>query len=190
MFILLEILEPGVNHLIRGIKDIVSGSEHLRPIHITLRGPYKSIIRSHRLDKLEQTLSTSPIYICGVGRFKNKDEEVVFFRVSGENIRKVWWKPDFTIRRHGFQPHISVYRGKDTHFANVLESFLKHENIELTCSKYKLTVRQSKQLELFQRSPDQPSDLLQLFAAGLVSETILVRLRDLVENYSAKRHSR
>jgi len=80
-----------------------------------------------------------------VGRFSNPGEETVLSRIDSPNLRKIWWKPDFSIEKFGFNPHISLYRGPDAHFADRIAAFLEQEEITLLCAEYRLVPHVTKQ---------------------------------------------
>src|SRR5262245_1275972 len=119
-FLLLELLDPEVDFLLSGIKEILSGSRQTRPTHLTIRGPYEGPVPRSTVERCRRMLKYDVIRIAGVGRFRNKQEEVVFLKVDSPHLREVWWKPDFSIREYGFEPHVSLYRGRDALFANLV----------------------------------------------------------------------
>src|SRR5688500_16190366 len=111
-FVLLEITDPTVNALLWQMPDLLTCIRGRSPIHVTFRGPYET--EDSRAQALElANLRSDVLRIAGVGRFSNAGEEVVYFRVDSPHLRAATWKRDFPIFRYGFEPHISVYRGRD-----------------------------------------------------------------------------
>ncbi len=172
----LEILDPKINGLIWQITHIIGG-KGLVP-QITVRGPYKEIA-SKNFDKCKKIIQEKPLRIGDVGRFSNSKEEVVYLKVKNENLRKIWNKPDFPIRKNGFNPHISLYRGKDKEWADQFEDFLKKENIEFSCNNHKLNSRKIKERNLESQLPPIDTKFPKY-------EDFLVRLKKLVNDYWLK----
>ena len=139
-FVFLEITDPELGSLLQRMQWILSGVEPRHPVHLTLRGPYRREVPPKILKKLRQTLQGEVLHIGGVGRFTNRDEEVVFLGVDSPSLRTVWWKRDYPIKSHGYRPHISLYRGHDSVFARGVQDFLEHEALDLYCADYRLTV--------------------------------------------------
>lgn len=139
-FVFLEITDPEVASLLRRLQWILSGVDPRRPVHLTLRGPYRRDVPPGVLKNLRAALQGDVLRVAGVGRFRNRNEEVVFLRVDSPNLRKVWWKPSYPIKDHGYAPHISLYRGGDARFARRVADFLEREALDLTCAEYELTV--------------------------------------------------
>lgn len=139
-FVFLEITDPEVGPLLRRMQRILSGVEPRRPVHLTLRGPYRREVPPGVMEGLRATLRGDVLRVAGVGRFRNRDEEVVFLHVDSPNLRKVWWKPSYPIKDYGYAPHVSLYRGGDARFARRAADFLKREPLNLSCAEYVLTV--------------------------------------------------
>ena len=139
-FVFLELTDPEVASLLRRMQWVLSGVEPRRPVHLTLRGPYRRKVPDGVIGDLRATLQGDVLRIGGVGQFRNRDEEVVFLHVDSPNLRKVWWKPSYPIKDYGYAPHISLYRGRDVRFARRVADFLKREALDLSCAEYELTV--------------------------------------------------
>lgn len=139
-FVFLELTAPEVASLLRRMQWILSGVEPRRPVHLTLRGPYRRQVPPGVLRNLRATMQGDVLRVGGVGRFTNQDEKVVFLRVDSPNLRKVWWKPSYPIKDYGYAPHVSLYRGSDARFARRVADFLEREALNLPCAEYELTV--------------------------------------------------
>ena len=184
-FVFLEITQPEVQSLLWHIQWILSGTEPLHPVHVTLRGPYVRRVASETIKKSRETLSSDTLRIGGVGRFR-KPEEVVFFRVDSPNLRKVCWKRDYP-KKDGYEPHISLYRGRDAMFADQVEAFLTREALELSCAEYKLWVhrRASLRFESIETRATGSSETAASIGGGQAEPQILARLRRFVDDYRA-----
>lgn len=184
-FVFLEITDPRVGSLLWRMQWILSGVEPRRPAHLTLRGPYRREVPPKVLNDLRAKLRGDVLHVGGVGRFENRDEEVVYLRVDSPNLRKVWWKPTYPIKDHGYAPHISLYRGHDAVFASSVADFLKCEALDLSCADYKLTVHRPGSLPFLDR-PAGVSAAGPLGGAGQVDSSLLERLGDVVNQH--RRH--
>ena len=184
-FVFLEITQPEIRSLLRRIQWILSGSEPRHPVHVTLRGPYVRKVASETMEKSRETLSRDTLRIGGVGRFR-KPEEVVFFRVDSPNLRKVWWKRDYP-KKNGYEPHISLYRGRDAMFADQVADFLAREELEFSCAEYKLWVhrRESLHFESSETEAVGSSEKGVSFGGGQAEPQLLARLRQFVDDYRA-----
>lgn len=180
-FLFLEILDPEINGLLSGLRKEFAEGISESSIHITVRGPYSRLIRDEEIDKCRRILDNEPILLHGIGIFDNPEEYVVYMRVLGERLSKIWWKPDFPKSKHGFNPHISLYRGTDGILANKIEDFLKKESLKLLCMNYRLTPYTSKQTEMFpfERAPAEHL-FLRLSNLRLVRPDIVQRASNLV----------
>jgi len=148
-FLFLEFLEPEINGLLSGLRKEFSVSKFDHSIHLTVRGPYSGSIPFTEIEKNQNILDTEPLLIHGAGKFDNRDSYVVYIKVHSEALRKIWWKPDFPIEKFGFNPHITLYKGKDEVLADKILLFLQEEQITLACHQARLAPFASKQGELF-----------------------------------------
>lgn len=182
-FIFLEIAHREIGALLWHIQWIVAGVEPRHPVHLTVRGPYRRAIARSVLEKYSEALRDDTLRIGDVGRFTNPDQEVVFLRVHSPNLRKIWWKPSYPIKDHGYTPHISIYRGNDASFADRVAGFLQREQLELTCNEHRLTVHLSDGLRFGTDRPAAIGDKGWRFEDGRIAPTLLPRLRRLVDTY-------
>ena len=189
-FLCLEITQPQIRSLLWGIQWMLAGKEPRKPVHLTLRGPYEREIGKDTVKKHRNALGNDVLRICGVGRFSNPGERVVFLHVASPNLRSVWWKPTYPIRDHGFTPHISLYRGSDADFADQVADFLEHEQLELLCTEYVLKVYQRHGLPFVAERPETPSLTRWPATLGRVDPLLLSRLQRLVDEYRRDSHRR
>ena len=183
-FIFLEIAHREIGALLWHIQRIMTGVEPRHPVHLTVRGPYRQPIAGAVLKKYREILSQDTLRIGAVGRFANPEQEVVFLRVDSPNLRKIWWKPSYPIKHYGYRPHISLYRGNDTSFADLMHAFLEQERLEFTCREHRLTVHLSDGLPLAAAGPATPEPETRLIAGRrLAAPSLLSRLQQVVDEY-------
>lgn len=180
-FVFLELLDRDLNLFFHEISEVVTGKALKHPVHLTVRGPYSSGVPKRILETCRRRMEHDVLRICGVGRFRNPGEEVVFLRVESPNLRRVWYKPDYPIERFGFNPHISVYRGADSSLAESIYRFFQHENLELFCAEYQFVTRVTRQLRMF-RTPVAHFPF-HLILNGRVSANFVDRLRVVVARH-------
>lgn len=110
--------------LLNAIKYICSPSSKTEA-HISVRGLYKIRQKAKIVKKVNQSIKGSKIQINGVGNFFNENQNTVYLNADGEELKKVWHKSTFP----HYAPHITLYNGKDTDFAQKLYQFLLQFNI-------------------------------------------------------------
>ena len=184
-FIFLEIAHQEISSLLWNIQWILADAEPRHTVHLTLRGPYEGKIARDVLAKFSDTLCNDTLRISDVGRFTNPDQEVVFICVDSQNLRKVWWKPNYPIRDYGCTPHISLYRGHDAMFADRVADFLRREPLELFCADHRLRVHRRKSLPFGVSRPAAFEEMRWPVGAGRVAASLLPRLRQFVDDYRA-----
>lgn len=177
-FLFLEIADRDLNSLFGRMREILGDERQTKPMHLTVRGPYAHGVPSVAVERAEKIMSHDVLRIKDVDKFSNPTEEVVFLRVNSPNLRRIWWKPDFPIKKYGFNPHISLYRGQDQELARALLKFLQHENLDLKCAEFKFVTHVQKQMFLFK--PRVPTTLVD---TGRVRPNLLDRLQLVVNRY-------
>lgn len=136
----LEIQDEPIRAIFSAVKGQFRHGRVPRSPHLTIRGPYSKHVPQNVTTKVSDILGTNTIFeICGVGRFDNQKEHIVYLKISDKNLklRKVWWKPDFPMKQYGFNPHITVFRGaKDD--ADKVHEFLLSQHIQLPINNFQL----------------------------------------------------
>ena len=185
-FIFLEILDPDIYAFINGLKSEFGMFHDNTNIHITVRGPYKEPINPEIVNKYFKKIKNDPVIIQNAGIFNNKNEFVVYFKVDSVSLRKIWWKPDYPVSVYGYNPHISVYRGKEKEFSYKIYEFLKNENIILMTYDFRLTTFISKQIDMFS-DKDYPIEkyFLNLTNKRLIKDGFIQRAHNLVNKHYA-----
>jgi len=183
-FLFLEFLDPEINALLTGLRKEFSEKISHSNIHITVRGPYKKRLTKIQIDKIWRKIKNDIILICDTGLFNNCGFYIVYLKVKSENLRGIWWKPDFQVSKHGFNPHITMYQGNNKELAHKIKKFLGEENIQLLCSQFDLTPYVSKQETLFKKSDSTEmsnKQFLGLIHLGKIKADILQRAHNLVK---------
>ena len=183
----MELLDPEINALIQAITEVISGRSLIRAPHLTVRGAYDGPVPQSALAACRAAMQHDVLRIANVGRFSNPNEEVVYFEVDSPHLRDVWWKPEFSIKRFRFNPHLSLYRGADRNWANLVAEFLKGEKIELLCAEFRFTPHTTKQKHLFPPNVPIAKQFVSLINAGQVHKTFLMRLAELSKRYKLKK---
>ena len=182
-FVFLEICDQEINTLLRLIRKLAGSVDSDHTIHVTLRGPYRKPATKKAIIKTQDELANDDLLIANTGIFSNSDETVVYYCVSSENLHRVWYKPDFPVKAFGFNPHISVYRGSDQRFAELLKKFLDQYRLELLCTKFRVTPYVSKQAELFPEVRTNRNQFVELIESGRLHPMFLDRLDRFVRAY-------
>ncbi|MGH8593576.1 MAG: hypothetical protein ACREV3_06885 [Gammaproteobacteria bacterium] len=164
-FIFLEITDPEINALIWAITEIVTGQRPTQPFHMTVRGPYEEPIS--KLESFQDIMKDDVLEIGQVGRFSNPNEETVYFPVNSPNLRRIWWKPDFSIGKFGFNPHISLYRGRDREFANRIKEISREGEDKSVMCRIPFGSHVTKQLDLFPLRFPSPTSFLACLIQGV-----------------------
>ena len=183
-FIFLQFLDAEINAFLSGLMREFGNSKTESSIHITVRGPYSGRIPQKTIDKFEDIIRHDPILIRGVDVFQNQTENVVYIRAHSDSLKKIWWKPDFPIKEFGFNPHITLHKTPDIGFARTISDFLKKEDIELICHKFRLIPFTSKQGDFFPFDPAlRDRHFRELSNRRLVHPDIQHRAANVVEEY-------
>lgn len=187
-FLLLEIMDPAVNAFLWTLRDILSypegRSRSRAPIHITIRGPYEKEIPREAIENATKALRHDVLRIAEPGRFSNSgSEEIVFLNVDSPNLRSIWWKPSFPIGKNGFTPHISLYKGADREFADLVAKFLKKEKINLFVAEHRVSPHRTGQPSLLGPRAPTIDDQIKMFEANKIDTSLLDRLTELRDEY-------
>ena len=174
-FVFLEITDPEINALLGWIREIAMGAPSRHNVHMTIRGPYSASIPKAQLDRYQKILRVNPIVFEGVDAFRAGERSVVYLKIQHPKLRQIWWKPDFPIQKHGFNPHITIFEGMDASRARAVLDFLKKERLQLLTSKFEVTSRVSDHQDLFGAPPRKEEPFLRLVNSGRVKPDILHR---------------
>ncbi len=184
-FIFLEITDPDVNMLLSSLRHIFTDEDMHHNIHITLKGPLKGKINRHQIESVSKNFCDETILLAGTGIFKTETDSVVYIRARNDKLWKVWLKPDYPRKKYGFNPHVTLYKGRDGLLANKIYEFLNRERIELLCRSFKITPYLSKQTPIFSDADNEkyPASFERLIEVGKIQRNILERAKQLMEEH-------
>jgi 2'-5' RNA ligase len=175
-FVFLEISDAEIGALIYGIRAVAMTSPAKSAPHITVRGPYSRPVSRKEILRYGRILSSRPVVLEGIGAFQSGDRITVYMKVQHPNLRQIWWKPDYPIKEFGFNPHLTLYEGKDADRANRLQIFLRREGIKLLTSEFSVSPYVSDHKDLFPQTEGKERLFLSLINRGLVRADVLARL--------------
>jgi hypothetical protein len=178
-FLFLKLVDPEICSVLWDLRDIFFNEKKKRSsIHVTVRGPNKEPFKGAVIDKLYEKIADDAILIHSVDRFQNGKQHVVYLKVQGENLHKIWRKPDYPRETYGINAHITLYEGSDKERADCVYDFLKQEHLELACYKFELVPYQSKQSDMLSQDLDLVgSGFMNLVDRGKVSINVLERAK-------------
>ncbi len=188
-FVFLEICDADICELLNELRSVFNQKKFKLGIHVTLRGPYVKPIDQNNLNEWFHKIKDSSILIANAGIFENEAESVVYLSVStaqnSKNLSAITRKFDYPKNRFNFNPHVTLYAGKDKALARKIYEFLHKEQIELVCHTFELAVYASNlQAELFpEPRPPMHGEISSLISMRKISPEILVRARQLVEQH-------
>ena len=170
-----------INSLLHILRKIFNGKDNNSDIHITVRGPFKGKIKTELIENIKNEMLYDVIKIEGVGAFKNGDQNFVFLKIDSPNLENIWNKPGFPKSKHGFNPHITLYKGTNSDRADKILSFLKAEEIRLLCEEFEFM-----SYDLLQRSIPEEQDLVDSFMgleiSGNIKKGLIERANNLLGN--------
>jgi hypothetical protein len=156
-FVFLEFLDPRVEGTLRALRDALQPwKKSLSPVHVTVRGPYRSEPDSENLRELGRSIRGQGVRIIGAGQFSNDGRHSVFLRAESAVFRTVWWKPDFPTSLDDIQPHLTMFESSDRTSALMALNFLKASRISILTFSVQLSVYTPGQGDLFGTRPVDP----------------------------------
>lgn len=108
--------------------------------HITIRGPRQNF-NSSTIKKVENIIQSMSIEIVGIDIMEYKNLYFCVFKVQSPVLKDIWDKPDFPIKKFGFNPHITLYKG-DKYIAERIKNKIELEE------RYKDLIIKSKDIEI------------------------------------------
>jgi hypothetical protein len=156
-FVFLEFLDTRVEGTLRSLRDALQPwKKSSSPVHVTVRGPYRSEPDSENLRELGRNIRGQGVRILGAGQFSNRGQYSVFLRAESAVFRTVWWKPDFPTSLDDIQPHLTMFESSDRTSALMAFNFLKASRISILTYSVQLSVYTTGQGDLFGTRPVDP----------------------------------
>ena len=175
-FVFLEIVDPEIVALVHGIRSIANSAPSRSGPHVTIRGPYSKPVPPGQLTRYKRLLDSSPVVLEGVGVFTASDRFAVYVKVQHDKLRQVWWKPDYPIKKFGFNPHVTLYEGDDRQRAMLLCKFLTNEKLKVLTWDFVVRPYVSDHKDLFQRANPLDISFFGLINKGQIRADFLARL--------------
>ncbi len=140
--------DNNIKLLINAIRVIADENQRTQG-HITVRGPYKKRLTENKENEFSSLIKGEKILINNIGNFFDFNQNTVFFKCDeNENLKKIWMKTSYK----EYNPHITIYNGKDSDFAHNIHSILL-ENFTPFCFRIEkiswLEPKDKEKLELF-----------------------------------------
>ena len=153
-FVFLEFLDPRVDETLRELRQALQPwKQSLSPIHVTVRGPYRSEPDVEKLRELAQGIRGHGVRIIGAGYFSHGSRSSVFLRAESAVFRDLWWKPVFPYRLTEIQPHLTMFESADRTSALMAFNFLKASRVSILTHSVQLSIYSSGQPDLFGTRP-------------------------------------
>jgi len=153
-FVFLEFLDPRVEGTLRALRDALQPwKKSSSPVHVTVRGPYRSEPDSENLRELGRSIRGQGVRILGAGQFSYEGKYSVFLRAESAVFRTIWWKPDFPTSLDDIQPHLTMFESSDRASALMAFNFLKASRISILTFSVQLSIYTTGQRDLFGTRP-------------------------------------
>lgn len=157
-FVFLEFLDPRVEGTLRDLREALQPwKKSSSPVHITVRGPYRSEPDIETLRQLGERLRGQGVRIIGAGYFSHGPSFSVFLRAESALFRDLWWKPDFPSKPDDIQPHLTIFESSDRISALLAFNFLRASRISIYTCAVQLSIYSSHQQDLFGTRPIEPT---------------------------------
>jgi hypothetical protein len=189
-FVFLEFLDPRVEGTLRALREALQPWKiSSTPIHVTVRGPYRSKPDIDTLKVLSRNIQGQGVRINGAGLFSNSERFFVFLRAESEVFRPIWWKPDFRTSLDDIQPHVTMFETSDRESALTVFNFLKASRISILAHSIQLSIYTTGQGDLFGTRPlnSPPSTYKNKQDIVAIDPEILPAARDLGERLAIRR---
>lgn len=171
-FVFIVFRDPVAVGAIHFLSSAFGGSRVDLP-HLTIQGPYEEKVDLSKIVSIKKKISNDIFFVGNPGKFKTAKGCALFFRVSSDNLRRVWDKPDFPIDKFGFNPHITIYEGPDEARVDAALAFLKRYRLELLCREFDVVQYVPRQSDMFPNlgvGPDEHA-ISKLSSQGRISSS-------------------
>ncbi len=120
---------------------ILANMQQRTEAHITIRGPYKRRLAKNYIEEYSNIISNVKLNIFKVDNFFQYNQNTVFYRCDdNELLRKVWKKFSY----NNFNPHITIYDGRDSEWAKKIYDVLRQDFQPFECMIDELTYLEPK----------------------------------------------
>lgn len=112
----------------------ISNPEEKNGTHLTLRGPHEKFDP----DEIKNDLTERTVSVLGAGGFFDDGQCTVFLKCDSGFIKKHWKKSDY-----GYNPHITIYDGKDMILAEKIYKLINRYNLYFSMTVSDVVVRKT-----------------------------------------------
>lgn len=177
-FVFVVFKDPAVVGAIRFVWSALNEGNATYDPHLTIQGPFADPVKPEQMDSIKRRLAQDEFFIGNPGTFATKKGIALFLRVNSENLLRVWNKPDYPVEKYGFNPHLTLYEGRDESLVTAALNVLKRERFELICRSFDVVPYVSKQEQLFPRALPAGDDqaISKLIWSGKLSSAFRTRL--------------
>lgn len=178
-FLFIELNDVYIISLFKSLRDAFGGKNKSTGIHITIKGPQKSPFRTRSVNYFME--KKYPLLINGSGIFNNNGTYIVYMKVILDELKsyQLWYKPDFP---EEFNPHITLYEGRNKQLANKICKFISKEINTISTCEYKIVPHTPSQKDLVTLCENKPNlGFLPLVKLGVVPDDIIQKSKKLVE---------
>lgn len=180
-FVFLEITDSEINEYFSAIRSTLYRRADRNRSHLTVRGPYYKEILEKNIQRWESKIESDTLFLGSIDQFNNKKEFVVYIRVESDNLRKIWRKPDYPVEKYGFNPHITLYRGRNDNYARAIADLLKERRLEFICSEFHLTTYVSKQMDMIDNFLEKDGTVS--FKHMAIDWSLITKLENIYERF-------
>ena len=126
-----KILDREISSILNFIKLLCAPNSKTE-VHLSIRGPYKSKLKPNKIAEYNELVKNSRVTITEVGNFFQENQNTVFLKCESETIEKIWKKTTYKKTIYGYNPHLTLYDGKDKDFAYMLYETLHQRSIDIS----------------------------------------------------------
>ncbi len=128
-FVFLEFANPQVRAFLTELREALGHASISSPVHVTLRGPYRTPPRKAQLDEFAQRLRGHGVRVANQGYFVTPKGFSVFMRAECTVFKEMWDKPDFRVPLDSIEPHITIFESQNRAAAQTVLDFLRRAQI-------------------------------------------------------------
>lgn len=155
-FLFIVFNDPIVVGALQFLSAALNGGRVGSKPHLTIQGPFEEKVELNRIRSIKRRLRGDIMFIGNPGAFETKSGRALYLSVTSANLRRVWCKPDFPIEKYGFNPHITLYEGSNSHMVDAALNFLKNNRLELLCRDFDVAQYVPKQADMFLSDGAEP----------------------------------
>lgn len=146
-FVFAEFGNPQVAEFLVDLRNALQCSNNLSPVHVTLRGPYRTPPSLDQLKAYSERLLGYGVRIGSYGYFNTPKGYATFLRAECTVFRELWDKPDYKTPPDLIKPHVTMFESIDRSAALEVRAFLRKEDIRIHTYNIYLSVYESRSVQ-------------------------------------------